>query len=204
MQKIKRLILLNLILIMINYMLPNVRTINNIEIKEIDQPIYIEENISSRGLEEERIELVEEYIFPETYSDELVEFVKSKEGFHKEAYLFPGETYYTIGYGTHNNSIKAGQTITEAEAERLLKAELDGSASYVKKKCNYLKLNQSQFDALVSFTYNGGPGMLNQLTANGTRNLEEIKEHITSYTNHGLKGLVIRRNQELEMLNKEV
>ena len=202
MQKIKRLVIINLILLLLYNILPGIRTIENAEVKEFTEPIYIEEPIESEI--EEIIEVEEEYIEIETYSEELVKFVKSKEGFHSEAYIFPGETYYTIGYGTHNSSIKQGQIITESEADRLLRKELDSKAAYVKKSCSYLKLNQSQFDALVSFTYNGGTGMLDKLTANGTRNLEEIKEHITAYTNHGLRGLVIRRNEELDMLNKEV
>lgn len=82
-------------------------------------------------------------------------------------------------------------------------ADLQGYVNLVLKKCDYLDLTQGQLDALVSFTYNGGEGMLNELTKNGTRNAEEIAEHITAYTKSSSeknrKGLLKRRLEEKEM-----
>lgn len=63
----------------------------------------------------------------------------------------------TIGYG---HLVKPGEsftTITEAEAEQLLKADI----SYAEDAVNRLvkvDLDQNQYDALVSFVYNVGAG----------------------------------------------
>jgi len=212
---ITKLIIFDLILLLLIHQLPN----KKIEApkEEKDEVITEENQIEETNLIPHELEIVEEqaelssrssvesrqeYIAPTTYSQELVEFVKKSEGFKANAYRLSGETYWTIGYGHHGPDVKAEQVISQETGERLLKADLDGACAYVLKHCDYLQLTQSQLDALTSFTFNGGPGMLNQLTKNKTRNIEEIKEHITAYTNSNVKGLVLRRNGELELLNK--
>lgn len=212
---ITKLIIFDLILLLLIHQLPN----KKIEApkEEKDEVITEENQIEETDLIPHELEIVEEqaeissrssaeprqeYIAPTTYSQELVEFVKKSEGFKANAYILSGETYWTIGYGHHGPDVKAEQVISQETGERLLKADLDGACAYVLKHCDYLQLTQSQLDALTSFTFNGGPGMLNQLTKNKTRNIEEIKEHITAYTNSNVKGLVLRRNGELELLNK--
>lgn len=158
-------------------------------------------------VEEQIIEVAnvteEDYVEPTTYSEELFEFVKSKEGFYAKAYKNEGEEYWTIGYGHYGADVKEGQTITEKEAEKLLRQELDDACKKTLKYCDYLKLNQSQLDSLTSFTFNGGLGLLQKLTGYKTRDINEIANHIEAYTNHGLKGLIIRRSEEKEMLLKE-
>jgi lysozyme len=65
-----------------------------------------------------------------------------------------GAGVWTIGYGS-TLGVKAGDTITEAEAERRLAVEVDAVAIAV----TYLvqvPLEQRRFDALVSFAYNCG------------------------------------------------
>ena len=212
---ITKLIIFDLILLLLIHQLPNKKIeepkeekdeviIEESQIEETDliphelEIVEEQAEISSRSLEQPR----QEYIAPTTYSQELIEFVKKYEGFKANAYILNGETYWTIGYGHHGPDVKAEQVISQETGERLLKADLDGACAYVLKHCDYLQLTQSQLDALTSFTFNGGPGMLNQLTKNKTRNIEEIKEHITAYTNGNMKGLVLRRNGELELLNK--
>ena len=212
---ITKLIIFDLILLLLIHQLPNKKIETPKE--EKDEVITEENQIEETDLIPHELEIVEEqakissrsaaeprqeYIAPTTYSQELVEFVKKFEGFKANAYILSGETYWTIGYGHHGPDVKAEQVISQETGERLLKADLDGACAYVLKHCDYLQLTQSQLDALTSFTFNGGPGMLNQLTKNKTRNIEEIKEHITAYTNSNVKGLVLRRNGELELLNK--
>lgn len=93
-------------------------------------------------------------------SDEGLALIKSFEGLRLNAYLCPAKVW-TIGYG-HTQGVEKGQTITEIEAENLLKDDLSGFEKAV-KKCN-LELNQNQFDALVSFTFNVGAGNLSKST----------------------------------------
>ena len=204
----KRLIITNLILLIALHILPNQKLINTPEevkieeniVEEIQQlePIITEE-ITSRGMIESRQEIIK----PTKYTNELVEFVKQKEGFSSTAYKNSGEQYLTIGYGHYGQDVYSGQTVSKETAERLLIADLDGACDFVIKYCEYLNLNQSQLDALTSFTFNCGPGNLQKLTARKTRNMNEIIEHITAYTNGGCKGLVNRRQAEKEMLLKE-
>ena len=60
-------------------------------------------------------------------------------------------------------------------------------------------LNENQVAALTSFTYNLGPGGLQQLTANGTRDLPTIAEKMKLYNKAGgnyVQGLQNRRDDE--------
>ena len=202
----KRLIIINIILLLIIHYVPLQE--NKETTKEAIQ-IAKEKPISSRSLEQPRNEELEPKIIVATeISQNCIDLVKQAEGFRDTAYRLSGESNYTIGYGHTNASVYEGQTITEEAAERLLIADLKGYEEYVLKYCSYLELNQNQLDALVSFTYNGGPGMLHQLTANKTRTAEEIAEHITSYTKSSSesnrKGLLKRRTAEKELFLKEI
>jgi hypothetical protein len=66
-------------------------------------------------------------------------------------------------------------------------------------------LNQNQFDALVSFCYNCGPGNLKELCAG--RTIDEIPDYLPLYNKGGgnvLPGLVRRRAAEVDLFTKEV
>ena len=133
-------------------------------------------------------------------SDQLVAFVKKKEGFSAKA--FWDHKQYSIGYGTKANS--ATEVIDEAEADRRLREHLEKTQKIVsdfgsQKGYNW---NQNQIDALSSFAYNLGPGALNQVTAGGTRTNEQIAEAIIKYNKASGQvsaGLTSRRNEELAM-----
>ena len=89
-----------------------------------------------------------------------IDLIKKFEGLRLTAYKpVPTEIHFTIGYGHYGPDVKQGQTITKQQAESMLvndlKRYVDGVNKYVK-----VKLNQNQFDALVSFTYNCGVGAL--------------------------------------------
>lgn len=93
-------------------------------------------------------------------------------------------------------------TITQQQADDFLRADLLTYEAHVRRICNYLELNQNQFDALVSFTYNCGSGNLIKLTKNQTRTVAEIAEHIEAYNKGAsgvLPGLVRRRKEEKEL-----
>lgn len=86
-----------------------------------------------------------------------IDLIKRYEGFISHAYLCPANKI-TIGWGHCSKDLKLGQTITEAEAENLLKQDLKNFES----KLNYslehdnVNLNQNQFDACISFIFNLG------------------------------------------------
>lgn len=67
------------------------------------------------------------------------------------------------------------------------------------------QLNQNQFDALVSFTYNLGCGNLRDIAAYLNRNdFSGATTAMKRYVHAGgqvLQGLVTRRNKEVELFN---
>ena len=91
--------------------------------------------------------------------------LKEFEGCKLTAYPDPatGGDPWTIGYGSTGPHVKRGVTITQAEAERLLLADLDRFEQAVTRYVT-VPLTQNQFDALVSFTYNCGQGSLQTST----------------------------------------
>lgn len=123
-----------------------------------------------------------------------VDLIKRFEGCRLKAYRCPAGVW-TIGYG-HTAGVKPGQTITQAEAEKLL---LEDLVKYEKKvdKYSVYRWKQNEFDALVSFAYN--IGSIDQLTQHGTRKKGDIPDHMTQYNKAGgkvLEGLTKRREAE--------
>lgn len=118
----------------------------------------------------------------------------------------PTETYWTIGWGHYGPDVKAGMTITQAQADSMLVSDLAKYEAYVNDPV-YVPvtawLNQNQFDALTSFCYNCGNGALKKLCVG--RTITEIAQNITKYNKGGgnvLAGLVRRRKAELDLYNK--
>jgi len=129
--------------------------------------------------------------------------IKSFEGCKLAAYKgLPTEKYYTIGYGHYGPDVKAGMKITEQQAEELLVQDCKKAIKNVNSFMSKYNFNQNQFDALVSFAFN--IGSINQLTASGTRTLEQISSKIPSYNKSGgrvIVGLVKRRAKEKELFD---
>lgn len=69
---------------------------------------------------------------------------------------------WTIGYG-HTAGVHPGQTITQAEAEALLGADIESAVRIVNETVT-VKLTQAQFDALVDFAFNVGAGNFSRST----------------------------------------
>lgn len=128
-----------------------------------------------------------------------INLIKSFEGVRLTAYKCPAGKW-TIGYG-HTSNVKQGMTITQTQAEEFLKQDLKIYENYV--KLLNLNLNQNQFDALVSFTYNCGAGNLKTLTNN--RTLAQIADALLLYNKSNgqtLAGLTRRRQAERELFLK--
>lgn len=129
--------------------------------------------------------------------------IKSFEGCKLTAYkCLPTEKYYTIGYGHYGSDVTAGMKITKEQAEELLLQDCKKAIKHVNSFMSKYNFNQNQFDALVSFAFN--VGSINQLTASGTRTLEQISSKITAYNKSGgrvIAGLVKRRAKEKELFD---
>lgn len=116
---------------------------------------------------------------------------------------------WTVGYGC-TVGVKPYQKITEKQAEEMLLKEVSKHETHVNKYVNQLKLNQNQFDALVSFSYNCGIGNLKNLVAdkNGkaTRDKKTIAEKMLLYNKCNgkvMRGLANRRKKEHELFCSE-
>ena len=131
--------------------------------------------------------------------------IKSFEGLRLTAYKCAAGVW-TIGWGHTGPTVQPGLTITEQKAEQLLLKDLarfeDAVNLYI--TC---PLNQQQFDALVSFTYNCGAGALEESTLRKRLNKGEdpnkvAQEELPKWVKAGSKtlpGLVARRNKEIEL-----
>ena len=98
-----------------------------------------------------------------------INLIKNLEGYREKSYKCSAGKL-TIGYG-HTDGVYEDQKITKEQAENFLKKdveEFEKNVNYINKKKKY-NLNQNQFDSLVSFTFNLGPGKLNTLTQNRTK-----------------------------------
>ena len=79
--------------------------------------------------------------------------IQAHEGLRLQAYL-DSANVPTIGYGS-TRGVEMGDTITETQALELLEADVERHADSVREHVD-VPLNQHQFDALVSFTFNVG------------------------------------------------
>ncbi|QBO35708.1 LysM peptidoglycan-binding domain-containing protein [Periweissella cryptocerci] len=79
------------------------------------------------------------------------------EGLRLQAYQ-DSVGVWTIGYG-HTQGVKRGMIITPAQANAYLDADVKTHAAGIYQYIR-VKLNQNQFDALVSFHFNLGPHIL--------------------------------------------
>ena len=127
--------------------------------------------------------------------------IKQFEGCRLTAYKCPAGVL-TIGYG-HTAGVKAGQTITQAQADKMLVEDVERFERNVNKYYDKYRWNQNEFDALVSFAFN--LGSIDQLTAGGTRSREVIAEKMLQYNKAAgkvLAGLTRRRQDEKELFLK--
>ena len=141
-----------------------------------------------------------------TISDEGLDLIKNFEGCELTAYVCPSGVY-TIGYG-HTGDVLPNQTITQAEADALLREDV---RKFEKGTNNYtnVPLNQSQFDALVSFTFNVGLGAYRDSTLLRLLNGADYEGAAGQFgrwvngSNGPLPGLVRRREAEERLFRKD-
>ena len=143
---------------------------------------------------------------PTKMGDLGLALLKSFEGCELSAYVCPAGVL-TIGYGHTGTDVYRGQTITMAEAERLLKQDLQRFEKAVRDLIK-VPFDQCEFDATVSFCYNVGEGALASSTFCRRINAGESKpkvfaEEFPRWTNGGLAGLVRRRDAEVKLANQK-
>ena len=134
-----------------------------------------------------------------------VALIKEFEGCSLKAYLCPAKKA-TIGYGNtfyaNGSKVKMGDTITQEQADELLRQTLKGFEAIVSNRIK-VPLNQNQFDALVSHTFNtGGSDTLFKLINEG----KDVKQWWTTryIQADGVvqKGLIRRRKAEYDLFMK--
>lgn len=139
-------------------------------------------------------------------SNRGIELIKRHESLRLRAYVDP-VGIWTIGYG-HTGGVKSGDVITEEQANGLLRADLATAERAVTG--SGLRLNQNQFDALVSFVFNVGSGNFarSTLLRKGRVNtldpsiVDEFRKWKKGRVNGRLTtlpGLVKRREEELKL-----
>jgi lysozyme len=133
-----------------------------------------------------------------------IEIIKHFESLRLEAYLDGGDKGIpTIGYGS-TRGVRLGDVITEAQAEELFKKDLSYEEYWVKKLITR-ELNENQFSALASFTFNVGSGNLQASTLRTRLNRDGVEDLIGEFMrwhfHNGKKsrGLLRRRIAEAEL-----
>lgn len=134
-------------------------------------------------------------------SQKGIDIIKKYEGCKLTAYKCPAGVP-TIGYG-RTQGVKMGMTITQAQAEAFLKADIKPLESVLNKMgINY---TQNQFDALVSWLFNLGVGNFNSSTLKkkilAKASDVEITDQITKWVNAGGKPLLGLKKRRVEEAN---
>ena len=141
-------------------------------------------------------------------SQKGLDLIKKYEGCKLYAYRCPAGVL-TIGYG-HTKGVKAGQAITQAQAEQFLREDIRPLETLL----NDMRLNfkQNQFDALISWIFNLGAAnfksstMYKKIIAHAD-DLDITDQMVKWYNAAGrpLLGLKKRRVEEANMfLGKDV
>lgn len=131
-----------------------------------------------------------------------ITLIKSFESLRLEAYRCPAGIW-TIGYG-HTAGVRRGDRIDERKAEQLLAEDLRQFEDVVNRECP--GINQNQFDALVSFTFNVGTGnflkstLLKCVKANPENvNIRYELSRWNKANGTVLSGLIRRRKAEADL-----
>jgi len=128
--------------------------------------------------------------------------IKSFEGLRLQAYQ-DSVGVWTIGYGT-TRGVKAGMKISKDQAERMLLHDVARFEPEVERLIT-APLNQDQWDALISFTYNLGAANLESSTLRRLLNAGDYAaaaEQFTRWNKAGgqvLAGLTRRRAAERDL-----
>ena len=138
--------------------------------------------------------------------NEGISLIKAFEGCKLKAYQCSANVW-TIGYG-HTRGITEGNTCTQQEADEMLVDDVKEFEGYVNDIVN-IELTQSQFDALVAWTFNLGPTNLRNSTLLKRLNdgdLADVPNQMRRWNKAGgkvLAGLTRRREAEALLFQGE-
>lgn len=128
-----------------------------------------------------------------------LDLIKRWEGCKLTAYVCPAGVL-TIGYGSTGPHVKPGMTITQDQADELLRSDLRRFEDFVADRC--APATDNQFAALVSLCFNVGEANLKSSTLR-RMHLEgkygEAADQFARWSRAGgkvLQGLVRRRAEE--------
>ena len=110
-----------------------------------------------------------------------IDLIHGFEGLSLSAYkVLPSERYWTIGWGHYGSDVYKGMRITREQADILFLKDI----IRFEESVNNCKLgftpNQNQFDALVSFCYNLGTGIMNDFIGMSS---SEVAKDMLLYVN---------------------
>lgn len=137
------------------------------------------------------------------------ELIAGFEGFSAKPYRDPVGVW-TIGYGSTKGVGPNTPPVTREQALARMMREIDETYAPAVRHLG-LSLNQNQFDALVSFVYNVGPGGVASSTRVGrhlrAREWRAAADALLAWNKAGgreLPGLTRRRREERELFLKPV
>lgn len=145
-----------------------------------------------------------------------VALIKGEESFKPVPYNDPSQNA-TIAWGhlLHMGPVnqadwkKYGSGVTEAQGEIMLASDYAWAEEEVNNVVE-TQLNQNQFDAMVSFTFNEGSGTLEKSSVLTLLNEDKLDEACAvmlkyKYSDHEiLPGLVTRREKEVALFETAV
>ena len=157
-----------------------------------------------------------------TVSDAGLELIKSFEGFYSKPYYDYG--HWSIGYGSYvcpgddDPYLIYPNGISQSEADKLLKNKISTYMNGLDKFLSQydIGVNQNQYDALLSFTYNLGQNIwsrstssftLKRLLINGNYTADQITNAFYMWRHAGgkeLEGLAKRRLREARLFNSDI
>ena len=141
------------------------------------------------------------------FSDNGLAKTKEFEGLRLNAYRDIGGVW-TIGYG-HTGNVIPGMTITQAEADDLLRKDVHWAVDCVNRAVT-VPVSQNQFDALVDFTFNIGCGAFRNSTLLRRLNAKNYAEAAEEFTRwkfvQGVEvaGLLRRREADKKLFTTPV
>jgi len=138
-----------------------------------------------------------------------LDLIKKFEGLRLTSYKCAADVD-TIGYGHTGSDVYPGQKINKEEAEKLLLGDTESSQQCVSSFVS-IKVNQNEYDALVSFVFNVGctalvhSTLLKLLNQNTPRAIvaEQFDRWVKAGSDEAVPGLVRRRKEEKELFLSE-
>lgn len=137
---------------------------------------------------------------PKSVTNNGVILIKDFEGFHKYKYKGLDNYNWTIGYGhVIENNENISEPISKKNATKLLKSDLKGEVTPVRKYLNNvvkIHVKSNQFDAVTSLSFNAGHGVLSKkaspeftkLLKSGKWNKKKIVKEFGTYCGYHSNG----------------